>query len=83
MSERPTTSAERKKRFKDRNPEAEARQKERERQRDGILRFHIRRYALLDIELPKTIDQTNEAFKRALRAYTSQCLEPTIREETA
>ena len=63
-------------RHKLKNPADESARKERQRHKDSVTRFHIRRYALYDIALPKSIDQLGEAFKRAMQAYTAQCLEP-------
>ena len=69
----PMSAKQRKQKFVDSTPDAEARQKARERQRDSVMRFHIVRNHVSGIPIPDSVDSNSSAFKRVLREYNEQC----------
>jgi len=72
MSERPLSPAERKARFKENHPQAEAIQKGRERARDDLYRFHILRNHLYGYQIPECVDKMSEAFGRVRRSVIAE-----------
>lgn len=62
---------ERKHRFRENNPAAEAKQKAKERQKESLLRFHIKRNHLYGYGFPPAIDQNSKVFARVKKEYES------------
>lgn len=68
---------ERKHRFRESNPDYEARQKRKERQKDALLRFHIKRNHLYGYGLPASLDANSDAFQRVKAEYLAELEEST------
>lgn len=70
------TAQQRKEKLRENNPEYEAHQKATERQRVALLRFHISREYISDIEIPEEVDQTSDLFASVKVAYLEEVSQP-------
>lgn len=67
---------------KEKNPTGEAQRKAVQRQREDVARFHIVRNHRYGYEIPETVDQDSEVFKRVRAEYLKTAAEPVEVVET-